>query len=399
VVVIDIGFGSIIWVIFFLVMIFFYPRLIITQMLWRLSQSVKMLEALTSRGKKIVTRKISKKPSKKLRKSIDNFLEFFMIEPVSLDPYGIVRKIEHITILQEKRFKYFAKQVAPHFNSEARANLTMGLAGAISLNQLTKIVKHFVELIKKTKNLQLAMLIQMQLPLIKILAKALAKGTEALTYGWPIGDSVGPLVGAHLIGKSRTKEIKEDTILARKKIKRKDVLILKAKGPGGRLGKIGRAVEKLVKKQKIAKIITIDAAMRLEGEKTGSIAEGIGVAIGGIGVDRAYIENIATKKDIPLDSIVIKVNQEEAIMPMKKEVLNSVSKVTKLVEENIAQTKQKGKIIIAGVGNSCGIGNNEKAAKKAEEQIKKIIKVMKRREVEEKKIEKKSLLDRIGFGF
>jgi hypothetical protein len=357
-----------------------------------------MLEGLTANAKKIVLRKISKKPTQKIKDAISNFLEFFMIEPVSLDPYGIIRKLEHISTLSEKKFKYFAKSIAPHLDSEAQANLVMGLSGAISLNQVTKIVKHFVEMVRKTKNLQYAMIIQMQLPLIERIAKALLKGTEALANGWPIGDSAGSLVGAHLIGKSRTKEIEEDTLLARKKIKGKNVFIIKAKGPGGRLGKLGRAVEKLIKRQKIAKIITIDAAVKLEGEKTGSIAEGIGVAIGGIGVDRAYIENIATKEEIPLDSIVIKMSQEEAIMPMKKEILSSVPKVIKLLEENIARTKQKGSIIVVGVGNSCGIGNDEKAAKQAEEQIRKIAKVMKRREEEEKKKETKGFLDWFSFG-
>lgn len=390
--------GNLIWMIFIVMMIFFYPRLLIAQMLWRLDQTVKFLEGLTANAKRIIIRKISKKPSAKVKDAINNFLEFFVIEPVSLDPYGIIRKLEHITILSEKRFKYFVKNIAPNFNPEVQANLAMGLSGAISLNQVTKIVKHFVEMIRKTKNLQLAMIIQMQLPLIERIAKALFKGTEALTNGWPIGDSIGSLIGAHLIGKSKTKEIEEDTLVARKKIKGKNVLIVKAKGPGGRLGKLGRVVEKLVRKQKIAKIITIDAAVKLEGEKTGSIAEGIGVAIGGIGVDRAYIENIATKQEIPLDSIVIKMSQEEAIMPMKREILSSVPKVLKLVEENIAKTKEKGSIIVVGVGNSCGIGNDEKAAKQAEEEIKKVIKIMKKREEKEKKEEKRRITDWFSFG-
>lgn len=377
---------------------FFYPKLMVSSIIWKLDQTVRMLEGLTASGKKIVIKKVSKNPSRKLKEAISNFLEFFIIEPISLDPYGIVRKIEHVITLSEKKFKYFARRVAPHLNTESQANFTMGLSGAISLNQISKIVRHYVELIKKTKNLQLAMLLQMQLPLIQRIAKALLNATEALTNGWPIGDSTGSLAGAHLIGKSKTIEIEEDTLLARKKIKGKNVFIIKAKGPGGRLGKLGRAVEKLVKKKKIAKIITIDAAGKLEGEKTGSIAEGIGVAIGGVGVDRTYIENIATEKEIPLDSIVIKMSPEEAFMPMRKEVLNSIPKVLDIVEENISGTKQKGDIIIVGVGNTCGVGNDEKAVKEAEEQIKKIIKLVKEREEREKKQKKRSFFDWFSFG-
>lgn len=374
--------GTVIWVILFMVMIFFYPRLMVYQMLWKLEMSAVMIEKLTSDAKKIVIKKISKKPSKELREAISNFLEFFVIEPVSLDPFGIIKKIEHVVNLQEKRFKHFAKNVAPKLSSEEQANFIMGLSGAISLNQVAKLVRHFVELVRKTKNYQLAMLLQMQLPLIERISKALLKGTEALTNGWPIGDCAGSLVGAHLIGNSRAKEVEEDTLLARKKIKGRNVFIVKAKGPGGRLGKLGKVVEDLVRRQNISKIITVDAAAKLEGERTGSVAEGIGVAIGGIGVDRAYIENISVKKDIPLDSYIIKMSQEEAIQPMQKEILFAVPRVVKMVEENVKNSR--GKIIVVGVGNSTGIGNNEKEAQKAEKLISNVIKIVKKRKEEEK---------------
>lgn len=390
-------FWNIIYFFLFMIFIFLYPRLLVSQMVYRLEQSAKMLESLTQKGKMFVLKKVSKRPSRELKKKINNFLEFFVLEPVSLDPFGIIKKFEHLINLSEKRMKEFVKSIAPKFKSEERANIMMGLSGAIALNQIAKVVRHYVELIKKTKNLQLALLLQMQLPLIERISKALVKGTEAFTKGWPIGDTIGALVVANLI-EGKTKEIEEDTLLAKGRIKGREVYLIKAKGPGGRLGKLGRAVEKIVKKEKIAKIITIDAKAKLEGERTGSVAEGIGVAIGGIGVDRAYIEEIATKKKIPLDSIVIKMSSEESIMPMKKEILFSIPEVIERVKYSIENTKRKGKIIVVGVGNSCGVGNNRKEAKKAEEKIKKIIKIMKKREKEEKKARRKGILDwLIGF--
>lgn len=379
------GFSSVIFFILFFIFIFFYPRLMIMQVLWNLERTASTLEGYTQKGKSIVIKKISKKPDRSLREAVTNFLEFFMIEPVGLDPFGIVKKFEHISDLSEKRFQYFVKSVAPKTNSEEQANLVMGMAGAVSLHQIAKVVRHFVELVRKTKNLQLAMLLQMQLPFIERISKALLKGTEALANGWPIGDSFGPYVASRMIGEKRAKEVEKDTLMVSKRIKGKQVIVIRAKGPGGRLGKLGKAVEKLVKKNKIAKIITIDAAAKLEGERTGSLAEGIGVAIGGIGVDRSYIENISTSKEIPLDSFVVKMSQEEAIMPMKMEILNAAEKVMKRVEENISKTKERGKIIVVGVGNCSGIGNTEKEARKAEEHIKKIAKELKREEEEEER--------------
>jgi hypothetical protein len=381
-------FGNIIWFILFFVFIFFYPRIMIAQALWNLEKAVSLLEKYTATGKNIVLKKIAKKPSKEIREAVSNFLEFFVIEPVSLDPFGIIKKIEHLTNLSERRFKHFVKTIAPKFDSESQANLMMGLAGAISLNQISKVVRHFVETIRKTKNLQLALLLQMQLPMIEKISKALLKGTEAMTNGWPLGDAAGALVAAHLIGESKAKEV-DDTVVVSKKLKGKNVIIIKAKGPGGRLGKLGKVVERIVRTQKVAKLITVDAASKLEGEKTGAIAEGVGVAIGGIGVDRSYIENIATQKDIPLDSIVIKMSPEEAIMPMKLEVLNAIPRAVKLVEENVARTPGTGKIVIIGVGNTAGVGNDKASTKKAEEQIRKVAKMMKEREEREKKEESK----------
>lgn len=381
--------GNIIWFIMFFVLMFVYPKLMITQMIWKLEQTAQMLEEFTNTGRRIVIRKISKTPSKELREAVTNFLDFFVIEPVSLDPYGIMKKIEHLVNLSERRFKYFVEQVAPRADKETQANLMMGLSGAISLHQITKIIKHYIGLIKKTKNLQLAMILQMQMPFIEKISKALLKGTEALTNGWPIGDAAGPVVATHLIGDSRVKDFDEDTTMATKRIKGKTVYIVKAKGPGGRLGKIGKVVDEFAKRQKIAKIITVDAMAKLEGEKTGSIAEGIGVAIGGVGVERSYIENVSAQRDIPLDTYVIKMSNEEAIMPMKVEVLNAVPKVVKMVEQNIANTREKGTIVVIGVGNTGGVGNDKKDADKVVDLIKRNAKSLKDWEEMEQKKEKK----------
>ena len=379
----DISIGNILWLVFFMFFMLFYSRIIVTQMLWKLEQTAENLEELTDKGKKIVTKKVSKNPGKQLRDSINNFLEFFMIQPVSLDPYGIVKKIEHVVNLEENRFKYFVDNIAPNMDKESRANLMMGLSGAISLNQIAKIVRHYVETIRKTKNLQLAMVLQMQVPLIERIAKALYSGTEALTNGWPIGDAAGNLVAARMIDDEKPKEMEGEVVVARKRIRGKQVVVMKAKGPGGRLGKLGKVAENIIAREKISKIISIDAMGKLEGEKTGSTAEGIGVAIGGVGVDRAYIEDIAVKKNIPLDSFVIKMSDEEAIQPMKIEILSAVKNIVKSVEEDIA--KSRGKILVIGVGNSAGIGNNKKGADESEKLIKNVLKTLKERKKKEKK--------------
>lgn len=385
-------FSQIFFFILFFGFMFFYPRLMLMQVMFQLERSVRMLEDNSSRGRSIAIHKASRSPSKSVRESITSFMDFFVIEPVSVDPYGVMQKIEHLTNLGEKRFKYFVRNVAPQLSEEEKANMTMTLAGAVSLNQIHKIVRHFVEVVRKTRNLQIAMLLQMQLPMIEKISKAMLKGTESFANGWPVGDSIGPLVASHMIGDSRTKDIADDeTIVVKKKIKGRNVFVLRAKGPGGRLGKLGKAVEIISKRNRIAKVITVDAAAKLEGEKTGSIAEGIGVAIGGIGVDRSYIEKIATENEMPLDTFVVKMSQEEAIMPMRAEILAAAPHVIKMVESNIADTKEKGDIIMIGVGNCTGIGNTKKEAQKVEELIKKVAAQVRKQEKEEEKEKSKAV--------
>src|SRR3989344_7363249 len=264
---------------FFLVMPILYLRMNYWQSLLKLESVANALTEMSINAKKIVIKKVAKNPDARLKQQVNNFMEFFVIEPVALDPYGIMRKIEHLVDLSERRFEGFVDKIAPKADEETQANLMMGLSGALTLHQIEKIIRHYVEIVKKTKNIQLAMIFSMQLPLIERVAKALLSGTEALTNGWTIGDAAGSIVAAHMIGDSRVTEVEKDVLMVKKRIGRKTVFVLKARGPGGRLGKLGKAVEKLARRNKIAKIITIDAAAKLEGERTGSIAEGVGVAI------------------------------------------------------------------------------------------------------------------------
>jgi len=331
-----------------------------------LERSAAELETLSDRAKLMVTAEISKKPSKPLKDSIERFFEFFMIQPVSLDPYGVVKKIDHVIKAEKQRFNYFVNQVAPTADKEKKAALQMGLAGGITVHQIAKVVRHFVELIRKEKSYQMAMIIQMQLPMVERMAKAMFSGTKTMSKAKPIGDGLGPLAVAHLIGKGKAREIEEDIVMHKTQMNGRTVFLMKAAGPGGRIGYPGKAVEKIIKANKINKIITIDAAAKLEGEKTGSVAEGVGVAMGGPGVERTYIENIAVSKNIPIDSIIVKMSQEEAIMPMRKAIKDAMPKVKEALERSFDRTKKGDQIIIVGVGNSSGVGTGEKSIKELE---------------------------------
>jgi hypothetical protein len=126
----------------------------------------------------------------------------------------------------------------------------------------------------------------------------------------------------------------------------------------GYVGETGEAMTRIVEEMgvPINKIIMVDAALKLEGEATGEIAEGVGAAIGGIGIDKYKIEELSSKHKIPVYAILVKQSEIEAITTMRKEISDTtdkvVSKINRIIEEKSAPGE---KILLAGIGNTLGI--------------------------------------------
>jgi len=100
----------------------------------------------------------------------------------------------------------------------------------------------------------------------------------------------------------------------------------------------------------------IDAALKLEGEDSGSVAQGFGAAIGGIGIDRFKIEAIATKYDIPIFAIVVRQSVKEAITLMTKEISDQAENVKSQVYEMITDNSNPNQtVLVIGVGNTLGV--------------------------------------------
>src|SRR3989338_153124 len=87
--------GTVIWFVLFFVLIFLYPRLMLAQLISKIEQSAQRMERMSETSTRMVIKKIDKNASKELRTKIEGFTDFFVIEPSSLDPYGVVKKIDH----------------------------------------------------------------------------------------------------------------------------------------------------------------------------------------------------------------------------------------------------------------------------------------------------------------
>jgi hypothetical protein len=376
--------SMILWFIIAILFFVFGQRLMVTQIVIKLEKEAEELEGMADKSETYILHSISKNPSPTLKKSVKNFMEFFAIGPISIDPYGVIKKLDHIVRNSDEKFKYFVRQIAPDLPKEEQMNIKNALEGAITTHQIAKIVRHYLELIKKYKMFQLAIVIQMQIPLISRIARASLKATQALAEGVPIGDGIGALVAANLMKDNVKVFDNYEFAVVKSQIDGKDVWISKASGPGASTGYPGKFLTDFLRKQKIDRMITIDAALKLEGEKTGSIAEGVGVAMGGTGVDRYEIEEIVVKRNIPLDAVAIKVSEEDALEPMGKEVFDVVPEAIESVKEILKRNGKKEKILIMGVGNTCGIGNTARELKDLEKKLKSY-----RERTEEKKGNKK----------
>ncbi len=370
----------------FLLFIVFYQKIMVMQTLWRAEKDLKTLDEYTKKAEGYVLHNISKKPDKKLKNEISNFMNFFISTPVDVDPYGILNKIEHVMNQSERRFSYFVDSIAPSHGKTEKSNLKFGLIGALGVYQIYKIVRHLIITIKKTNNLQMVLILQMYMPLLLKMAKGNVKATHAFIKGIPIGDAVGPMIAATFKTKEG-EEIAKDVVVSEETIEGKTVFVMKAKGPGASLGKLGKAVETLREREDINHIITIDAAGKLEGEVTGSIAEGVGVMMGGVGVERSKIEEVALKHDLPLDGVAIKMGIMEASAPLHEKVFKSQDKARDVAKRLIKETKSE-KILLLGVGNSCGIGNTKSSLTGLDGKLKPIWKKQKEEEKEEEKKER-----------
>ncbi|NHJ22560.1 MAG: DUF1512 domain-containing protein, partial [Candidatus Lokiarchaeota archaeon] len=244
-------------------------------------------------------------------------------------------------------------------------NLENLLEATIAVDYVYRLVKYFLILGKKSKSYIILMQISMQMSLLLAMARSYYGATKAFSEGSPIGDALGPMVAGRFVRNVSQRddveasEIAKDTILQEVDFEDRTVYVVRAKGPRGTVGKPGTVIKKLVEEHgnSIERIIMISAGLKLSRDKTGSIAIGVGAAIGGIGVEKNYIEDSTTKKGIPIDTIICRESLEDAITTMKRPITQSVSDIVEKIKMIIRLRTQKGsKVIVAGIGNSIGIG-------------------------------------------
>jgi hypothetical protein len=345
----------------FFVMIFYGQRIQSHIMMRDVENSLHKLRSVKEEGRKtaIETLKEIGKPTGDITPRVDRCLDFFTIGPQSMDPAGIVTKLDHILDMRDQRLAAEVKLMAPQCDDVQLHNMENTLEAAMALNYLYKVVRHFYIQSKKTMSLYIIMQLQMILPIVMKEVEAYSAALTAFSFGHPIGDGVGPLIAGKLMQGHEVREVYKECVVATVPFEGRTALVMKAAGPGGNVGKPGDAIETVIEenKGKIAMLIMIDAGLKLEGETVGDIAEGIGSAIGGPGVDAFKIEEKLVKYKIPINAVIIKQDIGDAVSQMRKEIHDAADKAIERVRELVLErTKEGDTLIIFGVGNSIGIG-------------------------------------------
>lgn len=355
----NVGPLEIIGIIVVIIFILMLPRIVRMRLISSVVRATNELEAMVKDSQEVLVKLCQEKgnPSKDLHELVENYLEFFVIPPVDLDPNGIVEKYRRILDLSEDHFQRMAQELAPEADPEWISNIIMTLKSTLGLKGVFKMVRHNLVLAQKTGNLQILLMLQMSLPLIMRIVKAQFEGTMAFSEGKPIGDGLGPLIAGMLLKKHVELEERDGMMVGRREMDGRHVIIARAKGPGARVGKVGPTITALIQEEGLKRIITVDAAVKLEGEQTGSIAEGIGVVIGGPGVDKWMIEESMAKGDLKTDAVIVKMSPEEAISQMNEEIMKASKKALCVVRDSIYRTEIGSKVLVVGVGNSSGLPN------------------------------------------
>ncbi|GEM_PF-180258 len=360
--------GDILYRIIFLILIALSnPRVQTLLIIMQAKSVLKELDYYVNKSTEVLISTISRwrdVEKEDIKKVIEKYIDVFVISPVTLDPVGVIKRLEHLMNTHDEYLRSASRRIVGLDDRNVVNTVMNVLAGVNSVYTLYKYLRHLVVSASKSESLLAAYQIQMVLPRIRLLAASYYDAAKAFSVISTIGDSAGPYVARMLAREFGTEFEKckydEQACVASAEWEGRKIYIVKACGPAPNLCNFGRVVYNLGKElsDSLKAIITIDAALKLEGEPTGDVQVGIGAAIGDPGHEKYKMETIAAELNVPLMAVIIKESLGEAIVPMSKEIADGCKKAKEEVLELIKEmVPEGGSVIVVGVGNTSGVAN------------------------------------------
>ncbi|QKQ99717.1 DUF1512 domain-containing protein [Metallosphaera tengchongensis] len=322
-------------------------------------QKLQMIEGFLKDSRGLTEKLLKDKGFSDPKAFIDRVIDRFVIDPVSVEPTDIINRMKLLMRSNEDAVREMITTVSPNIDPMTRSQIEISAEVVNALNLIYKVIRHYLIMAKKLNSIMIMYQLQMVAPIYVKYAEAYAKAQKVFLQGIPIGDGLGPLVASRFLMKADQKfTVSKDTVAGTLEFEGRKLIIVKAEGPMATVGTPGEGVQNVIEREngRISRIITVDAALKLEGEETGSVAEGMGVAMGDPGPEKIAIERVAVKYGIPIDAVIVKMSMEEAITEMRKEVYQAADKAIEFVKRIILErTKPGSTVVLVGVGNTAGI--------------------------------------------
>jgi hypothetical protein len=312
--------------------------------------------------------------SQEINEIIMDMLEFFVISP-SEGKSTVFSKLRIIVHERERHLKLLLSQFIKDIPAKTLSSVLSLMMLTGELHTIFKKIQHNLILSKKIHSHLFYLQTSADLAQLMSNAKAYAVGLDSFLEIQLIGDSISPLALEAFIEEEAKEnkdsvtswsEIYHGMIVKEIRFEKRRCICIHARGPYSNVGQPGEAFVEIIDKLKRENchpvaLITVDAYQRLEGEPSGNVAQGIGVAVGdslNFELNKHQIEDICLNAEPPIlvESIICRESLEEAITPMTEEIKGSIPKIIRLIKKIIrTQVPQNETVIIFGIGNGIGV--------------------------------------------
>jgi len=174
-----------IWILPIILFVFYGQQIQLLVTSREIKKGIKKLNGFSLNSKKELIDYVKKNIDSTIdpTKKIEQFLDYFTIMPVDMDPNGIVEKVRHTVRSREDYTRNHVKSLSPNLNEIELSRIQTLLEIASSLQMIHKIVNHMFLTAKKQKNYPLILPVQMILPFLMEHAKAMDAAIPAFKTG------------------------------------------------------------------------------------------------------------------------------------------------------------------------------------------------------------------------
>lgn len=282
----------------------------------------------------------------------EHMSNFFVILPEESDPVGSVNRLKRILEIAREQIAKEVSLFAAIENEEDKATVKQVFLELSRLGRIQRLVKHLYITGSKSKNLAGLVQALFQLPFLELSAERCFNILKCYLQEpkQPIGYGIGPLVAKSLMENAEKIDVRNGGVVAEKTLNGKRVIIVRPKGPGARTEEdVSDVLLEEVRRCKNPSIVLISAQPKLRGENGVKVVQGVGVAVGYEPL-KFELETIASRKKLPLISVLVKLSDKELSSKINDHSRLLVMETLTTVEELVKKLPEP--IIIAGLGNS-----------------------------------------------